>query len=66
MATGSAQQMMLHLVHDRITTGVTRAVRKSALLRCGDKSGKKYIFTFLGYSLFKNRKQGRMLPLEKK
>lgn len=37
---------MLHLVHDRVTTSVTRVVRKSVVSRCGDKSGKSTFLLF--------------------
>ena len=44
VATCSTEQMILEFVHDRVTTGLTRAVRKSAVLRCGEKMEKVHFY----------------------
>jgi hypothetical protein len=51
--------MMLELVHDRVTTGVNRAVRKSAILRCGKKDGKSTFLNFLDILFPKTENKAR-------
>jgi hypothetical protein len=52
-----SEQMMLEMVHDRVTTGVTRAVWTAAVLQCGKQMEKlpHYYFSWMVFT----RKFGR-------
>jgi hypothetical protein len=66
VATWSTEQKMLKMVHDRVTTGVTRVVWTAAVLRCGkqiEKLPHYYISWIVSSS---NRDKCEMLPLETK
>jgi len=67
VTTWCAEQMMLEMVQDRITTGVTRVVWTVAVLQCGKQMEilPHYYFPWI-VSFQKQRYACEMLPLETK